>query len=132
MSVCTNWQCISAKELPLTELPDERTDVHSACTETVISFDMKGVVEEFFDQIGMHKKTEYDPKAGKTSSIRSSGPDQLRRRSDGLLKRSGILQWQMYLCVSEHAMGVVSSGYPNRQNMHPSTAKTKESQIPLQ
>ena len=29
-------------------------------------FDMKGVVEEFFDQIGMHKKTEYDPKAGKT------------------------------------------------------------------
>lgn len=28
-------------------------------------FDMKGVVEEFFDKVGMHSKVEYDPKAGK-------------------------------------------------------------------
>ena len=28
-------------------------------------YDMKGVVEDFFDKAGMHKKAEYDPKAGK-------------------------------------------------------------------
>ena len=28
-------------------------------------FSMKGVVEEFLDKIGMHKKEEYNPKAGK-------------------------------------------------------------------
>ena len=28
-------------------------------------FDMKGVIEEYFDQVGMHKKVDYDPKAGK-------------------------------------------------------------------
>ena len=27
---------------------------------------MKGVVEEFFDKIGLHKKETYDPNAGKT------------------------------------------------------------------
>ena len=27
---------------------------------------MKGVVEEFFEKIGMHKKEKYDPNAGKS------------------------------------------------------------------
>ena len=60
MSVCT------PKELPLTELPDERMMFTLGMYGDGDFFDMKGVVEEFFDQIGMHKKTEYDPKAGKT------------------------------------------------------------------
>ena len=54
------------KELPLTELPDERMMFTLGMYGDGDFFDMKGVVEEFFDQIGMHKKTEYDPKAGKT------------------------------------------------------------------
>ena len=29
-------------------------------------FSMKGVVEEFFEKIGMHEKETYDPNAGKT------------------------------------------------------------------
>lgn len=28
-------------------------------------FSMKGVVEEFFEKIGMHEKETYDPNAGK-------------------------------------------------------------------
>ena len=54
------------KSLPVTELPDERTMFTLGMYGKGDFFDMKGVVEEFFDQIGMHKKTEYDPKAGKT------------------------------------------------------------------
>ena len=29
-------------------------------------FTLKGVVEEFFESVGMHEKCDYDPKAGKT------------------------------------------------------------------
>ena len=29
-------------------------------------FTMKGVVEEFFDHVGLHKKLSYDPNGGKT------------------------------------------------------------------
>ncbi len=54
------------KELPLKDLPDERMMFTLGMYGDGDFFDMKGVVEEFFDQVGMHKKVEYDPKAGKT------------------------------------------------------------------
>ena len=53
------------KALPLTELPDERMMFTLGMYGDGDFFDMKGVVEEFFDKIGMVKKKEYDPKAGK-------------------------------------------------------------------
>ena len=54
------------KELPLKELPEERMMFTLGMYGDGDFFDMKGVVEEFFDQVGMHKKVDYDPKAGKT------------------------------------------------------------------
>lgn len=54
------------KSLPLTELPEERMIFTLGMYGDGDFFDMKGVVEEFFDQVGMHKKVDYDPKAGKT------------------------------------------------------------------
>lgn len=53
------------KELPLTELPEERMMFTLGMYGDGDFFDMKGVIEEFFDQVGMHKKTDYNPKAGK-------------------------------------------------------------------
>ena len=53
------------KELPLKELPQERMMFTLGMYGDGDFFDMKGVIEEFFDQVGMHKKTEYNPKAGK-------------------------------------------------------------------
>ena len=54
------------KALPLTELPDERMQFTLGMYGEGDFFTMKGVVEEFFDCIGMNKKVTYDPKAGKT------------------------------------------------------------------
>lgn len=51
--------------LPLTELPDERMQFTLGMYGEGDFFTMKGVVEEFFDVIGMRSKTEYEPKAGK-------------------------------------------------------------------
>ncbi|MCH5255382.1 MAG: phenylalanine--tRNA ligase subunit beta [Lachnospiraceae bacterium] len=53
------------KSLPLTELPDERMQFTLGMYGKGDFFTMKGVVEEFFDSIGMTKKPSYDPKAGK-------------------------------------------------------------------
>ena len=53
------------KSLPLTELPDERMQFTLGMYGTGDFFTMKGVIEEFFDKVGMHKKPQYDPKAGK-------------------------------------------------------------------
>ena len=53
------------KSLPLTELPDERMQFTLGMYGDGDFFDMKGVVEEFFDSLGMFKRVEYDPKAGK-------------------------------------------------------------------
>lgn len=53
------------KTLPLTELPDERMMFTLGMYGKGDFFDMKGVVEEFFDKIGMHKRVDYNPKAGK-------------------------------------------------------------------
>lgn len=49
------------KALPVTELPEERMEFTLGAYGDVDFFDMKGVVEEFFDKIGLHKKEEYDP-----------------------------------------------------------------------
>ncbi len=53
------------KALPLTELPDERMQFTLGFYGDGDFFTLKGVVEEFFDCVGMHKRAEYDPQAGK-------------------------------------------------------------------
>ncbi len=50
-----------AKELPLTELPDERTQLTLGMYGEGDFFTMKGVVEEFFDKAGLDGKINYDP-----------------------------------------------------------------------
>lgn len=54
------------KSLPLTELPEERMQFTLGMYGDGDFFSMKGVVEEFFEKIGLHKKETYDPNAGKT------------------------------------------------------------------
>lgn len=49
------------KSLPLTELPDERMQFILGMYGEGDFFTMKGVVEEFFDKIGMNKKVCYTP-----------------------------------------------------------------------
>ncbi len=53
------------KTLPLTELPDERMQFVLGAYGEVDFFDMKGVIEEFFDRAGMDKKPHYEPQSGK-------------------------------------------------------------------
>ena len=53
------------KSLPLTELPDERMQFTLGMYGDGDFYTMKGVLEEFFDKAGMHKKPHYDPAAGK-------------------------------------------------------------------
>ena len=54
------------KALPLTELPDERMQFTLGMYGNGDFFYMKGVVEEFFEKIGMHGRESYDPNAGKS------------------------------------------------------------------
>ncbi len=49
------------KTLPLTELPDERMQFTLGMYGEGDFFTMKGVVEEFFDQVGMKEKIHYNP-----------------------------------------------------------------------
>ncbi|MCR2047930.1 phenylalanine--tRNA ligase subunit beta [Acetatifactor muris] len=53
------------KELPLTELPDERMQFTLGFYGEGDFFTMKGVIEEFFTGVGMRKKPVYDPEAEK-------------------------------------------------------------------
>ena len=53
------------KQLPLTELPEERMQFTLGMYGDGDFFSMKGVVEEFFEKIGMKQKEMYDPNAGK-------------------------------------------------------------------
>ena len=53
------------KSLPLTESPDERMQFTLGFYGDGDFFTMKGVIEEFFDSIGMNKSITYDPKAGR-------------------------------------------------------------------
>ncbi len=54
------------KELPLVDLPEERMQFTLGMYGDGDFFSMKGVVEEFLEKVGMHKKETYDPNAGKT------------------------------------------------------------------
>ena len=53
------------ESLPLTQLPQERMMFTLGMYGDGDFFDMKGVVEEFLDKVGMDKKKDCDPKAGK-------------------------------------------------------------------
>lgn len=53
------------KQLPLTELPEERMQFTLGMYGEGDFFTMKGVIEEFFEKIGMSGKEKYDPNAGK-------------------------------------------------------------------
>ncbi len=53
------------KALPLTELPDERMQFTLGMYGDGDFFTMKGVVEEFFEKVGLRKIAKYDPNAGK-------------------------------------------------------------------
>lgn len=54
------------KALPVTELPEERTQFTLGMYGEGDFFTMKGVVEEFFDKVGLHEKIGYDPNAGRS------------------------------------------------------------------
>ena len=54
------------KSLPVVDYPDERMQFTLGMYGEGDFFTMKGVVEEFFESIGMTKKVTYDPNAGKT------------------------------------------------------------------
>ena len=54
-----------AKELPLTELPDERTQFTLGMFGAGDFFDLKGIVEEFLEKVGMKGLETYDPASKK-------------------------------------------------------------------
>ncbi len=53
------------QSLPLTQLPDERMQFTLGMYGEGDFFTMKGVIEEFFESIGLHKRLTYDPNAGR-------------------------------------------------------------------
>ena len=53
------------RELPLQELPEERMLFTLGMYGQGDFYDMKGVAEEFLDQVGMKKRIEYDGNAGR-------------------------------------------------------------------
>lgn len=53
------------KQLPITELPDERMQFTLGFYGEGDFFTMKGVVEEYFEKLGMTKRMQYNPQAGK-------------------------------------------------------------------
>ena len=54
------------KQVPVTELPEERMQFTLGMYGDGDFFTMKGVIEEFFERLGMNSTVEYDPNAGKT------------------------------------------------------------------
>ncbi len=54
------------KSLPMTDYADERMQFTLGMYGDSDFFNMKGVLEEFFESIGLRKKITYDPNAGKT------------------------------------------------------------------
>lgn len=54
------------KQIPVTELPEERMQFTLGMYGEGDFFTMKGVIEEFLYKVGMKQKPEYDPNAGKT------------------------------------------------------------------
>lgn len=54
------------KALPLTEYPDERVQMTFGMYGEGDFFNLKGVIEELLEKVGMKAQKTYDPKAGKT------------------------------------------------------------------
>lgn len=54
------------KQVPVTELPDERMQFTLGMYGEGDFYTMKGVVEEFFYKVGMNEKISYDPGAGRS------------------------------------------------------------------
>ena len=54
------------KQLPLTELPIEKMMLTLGMYGEGDFYNIKGVIEEVLDKIGMHELEEYDPEAGKS------------------------------------------------------------------
>lgn len=54
------------KQVPVTELPEERMQFTLGMYGDGDFFTMKGVIEEFFERLGMNSTVEYEPNAGKT------------------------------------------------------------------
>lgn len=59
------------KALPLTELPEERMQFTLGMYGDCDFFDMKGVVEEFFESVGMHKRRSMTRRRAETICIRA-------------------------------------------------------------
>ncbi len=53
------------KQLPLTELPEERMQLTLGMYGDGDFYTMKGVVEEFFEKAGLHDTVTYDPESGR-------------------------------------------------------------------
>lgn len=53
------------KQLPVTELPDERMQLTLGMYGDGDFFTMKGVIEEFFETVGMSQRPSYHPNSGK-------------------------------------------------------------------
>lgn len=53
------------KQVPVTELPDERMQFTLGMYGDGDFYTMKGVIEEFLYKVGIRKKPEYDPNAGR-------------------------------------------------------------------
>lgn len=53
------------KQLPITELPDERMQLTLGMYGDGDFFTMKGVIEEFFETVGMSQRPSYHPDSGK-------------------------------------------------------------------
>lgn len=60
------------KQLPLTELPDERMQFTLGFYGEGDFYTMKGVIEEFFEYIGMRKKVVYEAGEPTESAVRNS------------------------------------------------------------
>lgn len=77
------------KAMPLTELPDERMQFTLGMYGEGDFFTMKGVVEEFFDRVGMNKKPHYDPNGDHPyPAPRQKGRYRLRGRDGGIPGRA--------------------------------------------
>ncbi len=63
-SVYSTGKCLSPQESASDQVGEKMTFTLGMYDDGDF-YDMKGVVEDFFDKAGMHKKAEYDPKAGK-------------------------------------------------------------------
>ena len=82
------------ESLPLTQLPQERMMFTLGMYGDGDFFDMKGVVEEFLDKVGMDKKKDYDPKAGK-NFLHPGRQALIRYEGESVTWVRYILRWRI-------------------------------------